>query len=213
MNLREALDTIGLVMARRTDLDDLAKAQMALAQEHFQKGPTFPWFLLSEIAATSTTVGGWRIPFPNDFLEEYEDGALWLAESGEDMVGLEKHDLDTLLAEYGSTSEGAPECYSLDGKYFRVFPAVPDEEYPLKMLYYKADTDFRSLGDTDTNLWLTHSPYTLIGRAGDMLATGLRDSVASAKFQKMEAEARVLLVNENEARKHINRKYQIGGPC
>jgi hypothetical protein len=211
MTLGEAVDQVKILLGFRRDLDTSIKQQLNYAQVELEKGPTLPWFLLSEVNTTLTTVGGRRIIKPVDFIREYEEGALWYAPTGEDEIALEKADNDFLMAHYGTTATGKPEAYSLDGNYFKIYP-LPDAQYTIKLLYYKHDVSISSLGDSSTNQWLTHGSDCLIGRAGRVLASGLRDRDAKAEFSDMEQRGRLTMYNENEARKHVNRTYQIGGP-
>lgn len=211
MTLAEALTQISSITGFRTDIATRAIVQLARAQEFFEKGPDYPWFLLSEESLIVTTVGENRLPVPTDFIAEYEEGALYYAPTDEDQIPLEKEDLDYLKEFYGTTTEGVPESYSQDGTYFRIFP-LPDDLYPIKMSYYQKATAISGLSTGDTNAWLTHAPDCIIGRAGKILAAGLRDIVAMDLFKEMESEGRVLLKVQNEEKKHSNRTYQVGGP-
>jgi hypothetical protein len=211
MTKSEAVEQVKMLLGFRRSLDSDIVTQLSLAQRYLELGPTIPWFLLAEVNSTITTVGGRRIVVPEDFIREYEEGALWYAPDGENEVALTKDDNDYLMDYYGTTAEGEPKAYSLDGKYFKIYP-LPDDEYTVKLLYYKHDTPISTLVDDATCLWLTNAPDCIIGRAGFMLATGLGNKIAMEAFKSLEATGRVTLYNENESRKHVNRTYQIGGP-
>lgn len=211
MTLQEALDQAKIILGFRRNLDAEIKTQLAHAQINLEQGPTLPWFLLSEVNSTLTTTGGRRIIKPTDFIREYEEGALWYAPDDRDEIGLEKADNDFLMSYYGTTAEGEPAAYSLDGNYFKIYP-LPDDQYVIKLLYYKHDAPISGLSEDDTCLWLTYAPDCIIGRAGRIIATGLRDKDAKQEFSDMEQRGRIAMYNENEARKHVNRTYQIGGP-
>lgn len=210
MLVSDALNQLSIGLGFRSDLAVRGPQQLARAQEMFEKGPDYPWFLLSEESEIMTSIGERRIPLPTDFLAEYEEGALYYDDETGDKIELVKHDLDYLNRIYDTTATGAPEAYSLDGQYFRIFP-LPDLRYQLKMLYYKKDVDPSLISTGATNQWLTYAPECLIGAAGKVLASGLRDNVAIAFFDSMEAKGRALLNNQNEQRKHANRSYQVGG--
>ena len=124
---------------------------------------------------------------------------------------LEKEDLDYLKTFYGTVATGEPKAYSSDGLYYNIFP-VPDGLYIIRNKYYQKDVAINTLTLSDTCLWLTHASDCVIGWAGRMLATSYRDQAAMAQFNMMEKEGRMLLDNQNESRKHINRTYQVGGP-
>lgn len=211
MILSEAISFMKVQFGFRTDLDTEIISMLGVAQEHFEKGPNYPWFLLSEESLVVTSPGERRIPLPDDFIAEYEEGALYYAPTDLDYIEMTKEDNDYLTAFYGSRTEGEPEAYSQDGLYFRVYP-LPDALYTLKALYYKKDVKVSSLSTTSTNLWLTHASDTIIGWAGVKLAVGLRDNVAKEAFMMLERQGRALMENQTEQKKHVNRSYQIGGP-
>lgn len=217
MTLQEAIDHMSLIMGNRSDLETKAQAALQIAQNYYQLGPTFPWFLLSEIATIDMSVDAERIQLPSDFLAEYEEGSLFYladldADGDDDKVFLEKGDFDDLKILFKNSDAGKPQAYSQDGRYFRLFP-TPDDTYPLYMLYYKKDTPISTLSTTETCQWLTEAPYCLMGHAGQALAYGYRDGNALDKFKTMEAQGTTKLYNQNEGRKHSNRSYQIGGPA
>ena len=215
MIISEAIDQIQELMGLRSDLAARASVRMSQAQTYYERGPTFPWFLLSEISQTTAIPDTRRILVPEDYLAEYEEGALWIvpADSVEepDDIPLIKKDMDYLDYHVGSSVTGRPRFYSQDGNYFRLYPQ-PDQNYTIKMLYYKTDLKISELSNDQTCLWLTHAPECIIGRAGRLLATAFRDPVAKSEFEDMEGKGRLLLTNQNEAKKHVNRSYQIGGP-
>jgi hypothetical protein len=213
MTLGDAIYMMQWLCGKRSDLENDIKIQLTHAQAHFEKGPTMPWFLLSEVAANVTTVSTQRLTLPDDFLQEYEDGSLFYAPTdGRDEIPLEKGDYDEWMEYFGSTATGEPQAYSLDGRYYRIFP-LADEQYPVKMLYYKKDVRCKDLGLDETCQWLTEGSDCIIGWAGNIIAAGIGARDAKATFNEMEQKGRMLLANQNESRKHVNRRYQIGGPA
>lgn len=211
MTRDEAVAFIKEICGYRQTGDATIIKMLERAQTELQRGPTFPWFLLSERSQILTTIADERIPLPTDFLGEYEDDGIWLRVDNDDPeqdILLEKDDLDLLRGLYKNTS-GQPISYSKDGLYFRLFP-TPDAEYQLRMQYYQKGTSLLS-GNIE-NEWLKYSPNSVIGKAGYWYASTLRDQEAKATFKEMETEARVVLETENESRKHTNRRYQVGGP-
>jgi hypothetical protein len=211
MNLGEALGLIALILGNRSDLATKGQTALGIAQSHFEQGPDYPWFLVSESATIVTAIGERRIPMPTDFIGEYEEAALFYEDTDGELTKLAKKDYDYLVGKYTATAEGEPEMYSADGLYFNLFP-LPDDLYTLQTKFYKKDTAISTLSSGSTNKWLTYAPNCLIGWAGQNLAAGLRDTVAAARFQVLEGEGRKLLNTQNEERKHSNRQYQIGGP-
>lgn len=207
----EAVEFIKQICGYRKSGDATIIKMMERAQLELQRGPTFPWFLLSERSQILTTVSDERIPLPANFIGEYEEDGIWLrvdtTDPEQDII-LEKDDVDLLRNLYKNTT-GQPLAYSKDGTYFRLFP-TPDEQYQLRMMYYRKAESL--LGANIENEWLKHSPNSVIGKAGGWYAATLRDKGAMQVFDKLETEARLVLENENESRKHTNRRYQIGGP-
>ena len=214
MLLNEAISEIKTLLGFRSDLDEQIKSQLTRAQEYFQRGPVYPWFLLSEDATTTTSVGAQRVQLPGDFLSEFEDGALFYIPSNTELeeVALTKETYEQLMEEFERGAEGPPEGYCITGFYFRIFP-IPDEEYTLRMMYYQKDTPISNLSTADTCLWLTHAPNCLIGHAGKKLASTVGNANALAVFKEMESSAIVQLNTENEARNMTNRELLMGGPA
>ena len=200
MNRDLAVAAIRRQLGFRTDLASDITSELQIAQAELEKGPTKPWFLVSEDSYKRTTVGEQRLELPSDFLEEVEDGVLRYVpdtpadnsdESNE--VDLVKEDYDILRKNYLLNTGGPPEAYCLLGKYFRIFP-TPNEAYLIRMIYFKKAL---TLDTNIENEWLEHVPLLLMGSAGLKIATALRDSGAASV---------------NESRMHTNRSYQVGGP-
>jgi hypothetical protein len=212
MTLDEAMEELKVVLGFRSDLATTGPAALKKAQENYERGPVYPWFLLSENSFTQTSDTDRRVQLPSDFIAEYEEGALFYdsQEDDESWEQLYKYDYDYLVKKYGTVAVGEPQTYSFDGKYFNIFPK-PDALYKLWMKYYQHDISISSLSGSDTNLWLTNAPDCIIGRAGGILAAGYRDNVATMKFKDLENEAKAVLNIQNEDRKHSNRIYQVGG--
>ena len=72
---------------RGTDFQNTIITEMVSVQEDvLEQDPTLPWFLVSEVSNATTTVDDERVALPGDFLQEFEDGALYvLDESGEEL--------------------------------------------------------------------------------------------------------------------------------
>lgn len=183
--------------------------ELPQAQRRLELAATKPWFLLSEYSETSTVTEDSRVALPLDFIEEHDENGLSIySAEDEEWLPLVKNDLDTLQALFGS-SPGFPRGYALTGNYFRLYP-IPDGVYTLRMLYYKY-ADELSTG-ASTNGFLEHVPELLIGRVGIRVAQTLRDKDALVTFREMVTEANIELYRQNEAKKHANASYQMGGP-
>lgn len=200
----------------RSDLSTNIITNMQAAQELLERGPTKPWFLITEDSYATTTVDEQRLPLPDDFLLEVEEAVLRYVPDEDDdddsdtsnEVDLVKEDYDTLRKNYVDNVSGPPEAYAVMGGYFRLFP-TPDDEYTIRMVYYAQDT---ALDTNIENQWLKYAPYVLMGATGYQMASAARDSNAMTIFKEWETKGRLTLFSENEARGHSNRSYQIGGP-
>lgn len=218
MTRDEAVAAIQLQLGFRTTLSSSIILQLQLAQTTLEKGTVLPWFLISEDSYIDTTADEQRIPIPTDFLEETDEAVLRYVPTTvteeDPEVDLVKDDYDVLRKNYLDTSTGAiqsgpPKAYCLMGEYFRIFP-TPDDEYRLRMVYYKQDT---SLSTNVENGWLKHVPKLLMGLAGKQLSGGpLRDAMAYKIFDEWEQTGRARLVQKINSRQLANRSLQVGGP-
>lgn len=212
---------VGLVRKRLgnlqgTFLDADIITEMQLQQDTLERGPTLPWFLLSQRNDTYTTVGEERIALPVDFLREYEDGCLfYFNESYNPAVdssdgpwrGLEKDSWDALKLAY-QVRTGPPEKYALSDGYFRIFP-LPDEAYLLRMIYYQKGSSL-STNVTD-NVWLTFAPDLLIAQTAQVIANLYLQNAALAERLKAEVmEAKGNLLRNIVAREMANLESTMG---
>lgn len=208
MTRDEAVALVKQGLGFKTAMDSAIVTTMKACQTNLELGPTKPWFLLSEDAVYTTVAGERRIPLPPDFLEEYEEGALYYTPADEDEIALTKEFSEQLRKVYPATSTGTPAAYSLTGNYFNLYP-MPDDAYPLQMKYYQKGL---VLNSNIENEWLKYAPNILIGQAGSQIAAGIRDWKAKEVFDAMAQGALLLLQNQNEARKMSNLDLQVGGP-
>ena len=68
---------------------------------------------------------------------EMEPSSLWIVDAEGVRHELAKKDMD--VATRIAPRTGLPKYYSLQGEYF-YFAPVPDQTYPIQMLYYARDT-------------------------------------------------------------------------
>lgn len=209
MTRDEAVALVHQTLGFRTDQATNIVTNMKLAQQTLEKGPIMPWFLLSEGSTRRTELNERRVRIPTDFLREYEEGTLTYVPDDATLeeVDLIKDSREILQEEYGSLAAGPPEKYSLDGYYFNIFP-LPDDDYLLKMRYYKQAA---LLTTNIENEWLLEIPLLIIGAAGLLLAPGLRDKEATKTFADWSNQGQLILNGYEETRVHTNRPYQIGG--
>lgn len=210
-----AVSLIQQQLGFRSDLSSEIITNLQHAQVMLEAGPTKPWFLISEDSYIDTVADEPRLALPTDFLEEVDSAVLRYVPDDltDGEVDLRKDDYDILRKNYrdtttGTTEAGTPEAYALQGSYFWLFP-TPDDEYRIRMIYYKRDT---TLSTDVENGWLKWVPYLLIGKAGGMIAAALRDPAAVGTFRAWEQEGRLLLSSQNTARDMGNQTMQMGGP-
>lgn len=217
MTRDEAVGFIQEQLGFRSDLATRIIANLKFAQQTLEKGPTKPWFLVTEDAYIRTISGDDRVPVPSDFLQETDQAVLHYIPDNVSVtdpeVDLKKDDYDTLRTNFkdtttGSTQTGPPKAYCLMGDYFRIFP-TPDDDYLLRQIYYAPDT---TLDSNIENNWLKHFPLLLAGRAGLLFSTALRDSSATGTFSQWVAEGMGMLLRQTYDREFANRDMQVGGP-
>lgn len=176
--------------------------------QHPQTGGIFfPAFLLSELETSSTVDGEERIELPSRFLQEYEQGALWIKEdSDSDWKALHKDEYDVLVKEY--PGEGLPKAYALTSPYWRLFP-TPNASYSLRTLVYKGEPVL----DTDIeNVWTKEAAELTIAELGRIIAAFYlyNGEVASAFAADRDAEL-LRLCNEAVAGEVANMDLRMGG--
>jgi len=178
-------------------------------------GPTRPWFLLQEDSLVNTTISDERIEIPQDFIAECDELPLRYRPSdypSSDEIQLRKDSYELLKRNFAPSTilpgtQQVPQAYARVGNYFRIFP-LPDQNYQIRLIYYAQDVVLTSNVE---NKWLKYVPDLLIGAAGKLLATGLRDAGAYGEFSKMEAQCMDRLLRENEEQKVANQTLQMGG--
>lgn len=202
----KAISIIARRLGNRTDLDADILDEMQLVQESLEHGDKLPFFLLSEMASTSTTADEERVVLPGDFLKEYEEGALWYydASAAEQWTPLTRAAMEELKgAELGT---GEPQYYALADNYIRLAP-IPDAVYSLKMLYYAEDTVL----DTDIeNNWLKYAPEWIIAETGARVATYIQNDKLVQRFMQDILTSSDRFWRYAEARKHSNQDYRMG---
>lgn len=206
--------------------------EMVLAQQtRLERSAFKPWFILSETSSTITFPTEERIPLPADFLQEYEEGSLFMRPYDDDMedtpgyvppkfVALKKDDYDYLVEKYPAGEDrwgrdNYPKGYAVVGTYITLHP-VPQGTYMLRMKYYKkAAVSLLPFGDPAaadwTNEWLTVCPDWVIGEVGAVIAGSyIKDDATAVKFAEQAAGARQAIMVEQVAREEANRSRSMG---
>lgn len=217
MNVSDCLDLLMSRLGNRMEagLRATCLSEMKLFQRtKLEKGPTLPWFILSETASSNTTAGERRLALPDDFLREDDESRVYLITAAGKKIELEKGEYAELTAmedssENEAESEGQPTHYALKGNYFHLFP-TPDQVYTVQFRYYAKQDD-----PTDTtsseNAWFEHAPDLIIAEVGVVVAgQHIQDIEKVALFQTQANEARARMFVEATAREEAGRSRRMG---
>lgn len=208
MTRDEAVSWVQFHLGNRTDLTTQAQNALIAAQEELERQDFLPWFLRTEVMPLTTTIDEERLAIPDDFIREWEEGALYLVDSDGELVEIEKDTLTILRAQFKGAATGQPTDYAMDNAYFRLFP-TPDAAYTLKLIYYAHAAE---LSSNIENAWLKNAPWMVISQAIMVLAPGLRDTAAFNIAEKKFSSAKSDCVKSGEARDIEGRRLQMGGP-
>lgn len=182
--------------------------EMVYVQENILEGdPTIPWFLLTEKATASTTPDEERLALPSDFLQEWEEGALYIIDSAGETKPVIKDDWDSV--KHKVTGSGRPTHYSLAGDYF-LLRKVPDAVYSIHMRYYARQTSLAgSYGSSDPgnveNNWLKWAGDWFIAEVGIIISRQYLQSKEMLElFVAQRATAKKRIVDKDTIMKETN---------
>lgn len=192
----------------RDDMTERMDSELDYVQEYVLEGNVWaPWFLVTEQAAAPLTAGERRLPYPEDFLSELEESALWLELAGGGTLELVKGEYDVLARKYPIT--GQPLRYSTQGEYFHFFP-TPNLEYTVFMRYYGRDEKITL--DTGKSKWLKYCSDVVIAELGFILAgKHIKDANLAAAFQQEAQVAWKRLYDRHISLQEINQVRTMGG--
>lgn len=207
MTRDEAVQQVQLILGFRQDKTSEIQAQLRFQQNELEKAPTLPYFLKTEITNLVCNSGDPNLTVPTGFIREWEEDKLQVQDSGGTWRTLSKDSPDYLRSVY-QAANGLPEAYGyIGGTYYTLFP-TPDANYTFRQTYFKAEP---VLSSNIENKWLLYVPFLLIGRAGLVLATGLRDQHSIGLFTAMiQAETDKLNALSTD-RDGAGRRYKLGG--
>lgn len=199
-------------------LQKAAVREMKLVQETVLEMADFrPWFLLSEFLHANCGKEEPRMPLPERFLEEHEEGLVWVRRPGETRyIPLRRDDIDTLEERYLDSQPNIPEMYGVVKQYIFLFP-TPNITYPMKMRCYRRepaltyDYGTESAQAVKTNAWLTEAPDWILNETGVVIAGNyLKDDAQMAKFKADAMAAKQRLYVNHVAREEANRTRSQG---
>lgn len=218
----EVIASVAFRLGNVRGLNTLIGQELDATINRLEANDFLPWFLLSEDNTYVTTKGESRVPIPDGFLKEYDEGALYVQHPTSGLwIELPKRSQQTNRRQHQindqvtdpwaytgiggvGLTEGCPQSYSLTNQYFRLFP-VPDKEYTLELLFYrKSSTLF------DKDVWYKQAPELLIAETASMMMLARQDK----RYQEYKALAeleRRKLVGRHEERDVSNQDLKMGG--
>lgn len=211
MNFLEMQNRVKLMLGFRTANTADIIALLQEQQQELEHEPQLPTFLKAETTSLTCTASTERMAVPTGFLREWDEDKLWVRNPDYDETHwdeLEKGSPMFLRPATQDEGEGIPRAYAYDQTSFLLFP-TPDIVYTFRTIYYKAEPVLSA--DGDTNKWSQNLPYLLVGRAGLILATGLRDQMAMSVFSQLVMSETVKLNNYSTDRDTAGTKYVMGG--
>jgi len=197
-----------------TTLRDEIINEMVFVQEHIlEQGTLKPLWLVSEVTTTTTVADDERLQLPTDFLQEWEEGTLYLYDSTADdpWIELDKDDWDSIKA--ANTEAGKPVAYDIAGDYFLLSP-TPDDTYTIKMRYYAKDTSLAgTYGDAANieNNWLKYAGDWFLGEVGAIIAAQYQQSdQQAAVFYNQAAKGKDRVWRNDIANREANKDRTMG---
>lgn len=202
----------GLGFFSNTTQDANVVLALAEAQRDLEAGKTLPLFLLQEAQTLPLTAGQHTVNLPSDFIREADDHGIYYTDpTGPKPVFLQRKQYKDALLAYGDeTDPQGPKIYVLL-KSTIDFIVTADQNYSLKWSYYKKAAALTT-GATE-NEWLTEAtgaPEWLIGAAGLIMATDLRDADGIGLFTAMRDKARAACFGETIAREESGDNWEMG---
>jgi len=179
-------------------------AAFRFVQNELESEATLPFFLQKVDDSLSTVIDENIIERPSDFIRFYGEDPFSLIIEGENFP-LKKGSAKYIRQRY--TGETFPMGFSEIGEEFQIFP-VPTAEYSLILSYYAKE---KVLLTNIENKWLKYLPGLMIGRAGFIVATGLRDTAAQQLFGALAAAGTEKLHQMSTAQEESGARLVIGG--
>lgn len=204
MKRDEARQQIQDMLGFRKDLVDPIERSLRFAQNELESEATLPWFLKKVNTSLSTVIDTAEVIRPDDYIRLWhEDPISILVETS--TVRLVSGPQTALRSRY--TGYSSPKGYSEIGETFLLYP-IPTVVYPLTITYYAKDDELKT---NIENLWLKYLPGLMIGRAGFLVASSIRDQNAQTLFGAMAAAGTEKLNQMSTAQDEDGGKPVIGG--
>ena len=209
MTRDEARKQIQDMLGHRGDLVDDIERAFRFVQGELESEATLPFFLRKVDDTFVTIAGDNIIERPDDYIRLWDEDPFSIIFTNEDgaqyNVPLKKGSQRYLRQRF--TGETFPMGFSEVGTQLQLFP-VPTQEYPLIISYYANDTPL--VANIENN-WLKYLPGLMIGRAGFIVATGIRDQNAQTLFGGLAAAGTEKLAQMTTAQDEAGSRPVIGG--
>lgn len=213
---------IDLVLARLgqrqrdTKLRDAAILEQQLIQSlNLERTDFKPWFLLSEYEETIVKAGEYKISLPERFLEEWEEGTLYVLPDPTQPASrqaLIKKDYEDSLGDPNSPNM----TYAIAGNYF-LLPMPLTQDTTFQMRYYKGELIMSEpYGAPDQivpgNKWTDLAADWYMAELGFLLSANYTyDDAAMQKFAQALGQAKHRIYVETIARQEANSSRTMGG--
>lgn len=187
---------------------DLA-TQLQSCQVELEQEAELPDFLKASYTGLVTVADVKTVAVPADFIREFDDDQLFVRNTDNEETPVVADQEGFLRIRYPITDDPAtPKGYAIVNNEFRFYP-TPDAVYTIQGTYYAKDTTLSS--GSSTNKWSVLLPEILIGKAGFIIASGLRDQNAMQHFAGMLGRATQKLNERNTANEAAGSKPVMGG--
>lgn len=213
---------ISMVLARLgqrqkdTKLQAAAVAEQQLIQAmNLEKTDFKPWFLLSEYEETLVKAGEYKISLPEHFLEEWEEGTLYMLPDPTNPAtrqALIKKDYEDSLADPNDPNL----TYAISGTHF-LLPLPLTQDTIFQMRYYKGEPimneDYALPNQViPENKWTMYAPDWYMAELGFILASHYTmDDASVQKFTADIQTAKHRCFVETIARMEANASRTMGG--
>lgn len=205
MTRDEAVAKIQQIMGHRGDLITQIQEQLKQVQRDLESNPELPFFMRTvSDPALATAVGVATVAKPTGFIREWDEAPFSMLFEDR-YVGLVKDSPAYLRQRYVDATR--PMGYSEIGASFYLYP-TPMQIYSLQMVYYGRQA---VLDSNIENGWLEFLPNLLIGQAGFIVASGVRDAKASEVFAAMASAGTAKLNTMTTAQDEAGSRRIMGG--
>lgn len=204
MTRNEARQQVQDMLGHRGDLVEKIEAAFRFVQNELETEATLPWFLKKVDDTFTTAIGENLIQKPEDFIRFADHDPMSQIINGVNFP-IVKGDLKKLREKYTGFTRSMGFAEFPDE--FQLVPAAT-AEYPLILTYYANDDKLQT---NIENRWLAHLPGLMIGRAGFIIATGIRDQAAQQLFGALAAAGTEKLAQMSTAQEEAGGRLIIGG--